>query len=448
MTTKKTVFVVQGFGEKTDFTTGRKLNLDASYQVIKEAVEEAGLECIRADEIQHSGTIDELMYQQILHADLVIADLSTYNVNAAYELGVRYGLRPFATIIVAEDQFKNPFDFGHIAIRNYKHLGEDIGRMEAARFKKDLQEAIKEIVAAQKIDSPVYTFLHNLFPPSEQQESDVSSKAVGESPEKRTTRKAAKPSQPSQPVAGLPAGETDQSAKQLLDLGRQAIARSDFNGAKPFFGAVRLLRPNDDYVVQQLALATYKSKRNQPDETAGLQEALNLLKLLNPETTNDPETLGLWGAIHKRLWDLIQDRSSLEEAVDAYARGFFLKQDYYNGINLAFLHNIKADLEEKEGNIPEAIADFILARRLRHQVMKLCKTALDQGVKSNDEKYWILATLWEAAVGLEDAAAAADWQRQAEAVASAHWIIESTNSQLEKLTHLLAASPLKHLSSS
>ncbi len=50
MTTKKTVFVVQGFGEKTDFTTGRKLNLDASYQVIKEAVEEAGLECIRAEE--------------------------------------------------------------------------------------------------------------------------------------------------------------------------------------------------------------------------------------------------------------------------------------------------------------------------------------------------------------------------------------------------------------
>ncbi len=96
--------------------------------------------------------------------------------------------------------------------------------MEAARFKKDLQEAIKEIVAAQKIDSPVYTFLHDLFPPSEQQESDVSSKAVGESPEKRTTRKAAKPSQPSQPVAGLPAGETDQSAKQLLDLGRQAIS--------------------------------------------------------------------------------------------------------------------------------------------------------------------------------------------------------------------------------
>ena len=154
MQEKKTCLVVQGFGEKTDLTDGRKLNLDASYQVIKEAVEEAGLQCLRADEIVHSGTIDVPMYEQILHADLVIADLSTYNVNAAYELGVRYGLRPYATIIVAEEKFKNPFDFSHIVIRRYKHLGEDIGVSEARRFKEELKEAIQEIVTSQKTDSP------------------------------------------------------------------------------------------------------------------------------------------------------------------------------------------------------------------------------------------------------------------------------------------------------
>ena len=49
MTGQKTCFVVQGFGEKTDLATGRALNLDASYEVIKEAVEAAGLRCIRAD---------------------------------------------------------------------------------------------------------------------------------------------------------------------------------------------------------------------------------------------------------------------------------------------------------------------------------------------------------------------------------------------------------------
>jgi hypothetical protein len=76
--TLRTCFVVQGVGEKTDLSTGRRLNLDASYEVIKEAVEEAGLRCVRADEIIHSGTIDKPMYEWIYKADLLIADLSTY----------------------------------------------------------------------------------------------------------------------------------------------------------------------------------------------------------------------------------------------------------------------------------------------------------------------------------------------------------------------------------
>ena len=151
---KKKCLVLQGFGEKTDLTDGRRLNLDASYQVIKEAVEEAGLQCLRADEIVHSGLIDVAIYEQILHADLVIADLSTYNLNAAYELGVRYGLKPYATIIVAEEKFKNPFDVSHMTIHYYKHLGEDIGVSEARRFKGELKDAIMGIIDAHKPDSP------------------------------------------------------------------------------------------------------------------------------------------------------------------------------------------------------------------------------------------------------------------------------------------------------
>src|SRR6185436_15976499 len=141
---------VQGFGEKTDMLTGRVLNLDASYEVIKEAVEAAGLRCVRADEIVHAGTIDKPMYDWIYRADLVIADLSTYNVNAAYELGVRYGVRPRATMIVAENQFKNPFDVGHIVTLPYEHLGKDIGRKEAARFKAVLVDRIRALLSQPK----------------------------------------------------------------------------------------------------------------------------------------------------------------------------------------------------------------------------------------------------------------------------------------------------------
>ena len=109
----KTCFVVMGFGEKTDFQSNpqRVLNLNKTFEyIIQPAVEESGLECIRADKIIHSTVIDKPMYEQLLEADLVIADLSTSNANAIYELGVRHALRPHTTIVMAESNFKFPFD--------------------------------------------------------------------------------------------------------------------------------------------------------------------------------------------------------------------------------------------------------------------------------------------------------------------------------------------------
>jgi len=45
---KGTCFVVMGFGKKTDFETGRTLDLDKTYKgIIKDAVTDAGLKCRR-----------------------------------------------------------------------------------------------------------------------------------------------------------------------------------------------------------------------------------------------------------------------------------------------------------------------------------------------------------------------------------------------------------------
>ena len=419
---KKICFVVQGFGEKTDFTDGRKLNLDSSYQVIKEAVEEAGLTCMRADEIKHSGTIDGPMYERILHADLVIADLSTYNVNAAYELGVRYALRPYATIIVAEDRFKNPFDFSHIVIRSYKHLGEDIGVNEARRFKRELSDAITEIMAAGQTDSPVYTFLKGLNPPTEKGAGELRGKEVS------MARASDTP---------------EQSVKELFDAAKAAKEKGDFIQAKSLLQALRLMRPNDDLIVQQLALVTYKGK--QPNPKTALEEARAILLPLNPATSNDPETLGLWGAIHKRLWEITGERSLLDESIASCGRGYYLKQDYYNGINLAFLLNVRAAEEEKEGDPAEAIADFVLARRVRRNVIKICQKALEVGPASDAERYWIYATIWEASFGLGDEAGAMKWSQRATECNAEEWMLDTTREQIERLDALLKAAPLVHL---
>src|SRR5262249_25603650 len=201
----------------------------------------------------------------------------------------------------------------------------------------------------------------------------------------------------------------------------------------------------DPFVVQQLALATYKAKDRDPKQS--LLDAKGVLQSLDPPSSSDPETLGLWGAIHKRLWDMAdlprQDRlDALSTAIWAHEKGFYLKNDYYNGINLAFLLNVRA--KEEQGD--DAIADRVQARRVRERVRAICQQLLDSGVKGEDEKarkaeeYWVRATLVEALVGAgrPDDVVQKEFD-VAKKVAIEPWMVKSTEAQLAKLRPLLAA---------
>jgi hypothetical protein len=427
-----TCFVIQGFGEKTDFETGRKLNLDASYVVIKEAVEEAGLKCIRADEVQHAGVIDKPMYEWILDADLVIADLSTSNLNAVYELGVRHAVRSHTTIIVAENGFTKAFDIRRNLIRSYKHLGEDIGLTEARRFKQELSKAIKDILPNPETDSPLYTYVPEL-------------KAPMKSP-KITDR-----------TSGTEIGSDETDTKSadfatLLKRFRTAKAETDWDRARVYLEDLQKHKPGDSYITQQLALATYKGDKT--DKVAALNKAKIILSKLDPDNTHDAETLGLWGAIHKRLWRYDStNRTHLENATRAYERGFHLRNDYYNGINYAYLLNIRATLTDMA--LADAVTDWITAQRVRQQVIRICKTLLHKVENTTaedkqteflqDKDYWITATLWEAYVGIDDHANAVKWEQETRKRAREQWMVESTESQLASIKQLLTKSPLKYL---
>jgi hypothetical protein len=120
------------------------------------------------------------MYQQLLTADLVVADLSTANVNAFYELGIRHALRPRTTIIMSEDQLSYPFDVNHITINKYTHLGDSIDYFEVLRFQKVLSDTIDAVLKDNEPDSPVYTFLSNLVPPALREDAANVAKQVSD----------------------------------------------------------------------------------------------------------------------------------------------------------------------------------------------------------------------------------------------------------------------------
>ena len=396
---KRTCFVVMGFGKKTDFETGRTLDLDKTYRtIIKPAVEEAGLECTRADEISHTGVIDVPMYDRLLTADVVVADLSTSNKNAFYELGVRHALRPYTTIVICEDGAKSaPFDVNHIVIRKYHHMGEGIDFEEVQRFRRDLKDAIVEVFERnpRDNDSPVYTFLNGLTPPVLAAAMQGVAEAVAQVA----------------PVVDAAAETGGLLYTDLMEQVDEAQKDSDFLTAKAVLTRIRKKRkeaaarsarlagengqldvqerPEDPYIVQRLALVTYKSKHPSPKQA--LEEARDLLRTLNPETSNDTETLGLWGAVHKRLWELseTQERTYLDEAVRAYERGFYIRNDYYNGINFAYLLNVRgaflthagskaSSADEATKLRAEAIASFVDARTVRREVLTICKAVLEK----------------------------------------------------------------------
>ncbi len=438
-----TCFVVMGFGKKTDFETGRVLDLNQSYRnLIKPAVEAAGLKCIRADEIAHSGLIDVPMYELLLKADIVVADLSTSNRNAIYELGVRHALRPYTTVIVAEEELmKSPFfDLSHIVIRKYKHLGEDIGVSEAKRFTGELTSAIRQIMAQeaeQRWDSPVYKFIERLTPPAiakEVKKAAVAFVGSNSAPEENT------PPAHSELIARVDEAQQKNDwlkAKILLEEIREMRKGSPApeNAGEP--------RTEDPDILQRLALATYKSNYPTPEEA--MKSARDLLQLLGPEVSNDTETLGLWASVHKRLWDLTSDRKHLDEAIRGAERGFYLRNDYYNGINYAFLLNVRA---AHTSDLAEAVADFVQARRIRREVIAICEKWLrdnptrgaERSARFRAARYWVEATLAQARIGLGE-----DPAEHALPAAPEDWMRQTTQEQIDKLQALLAQSPLEKL---
>lgn len=422
-----TCFVIMGFGTKTDYRTSRELDLDKTYRhIIKPAVQDVGLDCVRADEIPHAGTIDVPMFEQLLDADLVVADLSTANLNAIYELGVRHALKPRTTIVIAEELFSNPFDVNHLLIRRYRHDGKALDIDEVERFRVELTRAIKEVMAAQKKDSPVYTFL-NLVPPTLAARAKMAFSAAS------TLAGEAAPESAANPAMAV-----------LQNQVAEARRKGDFITAKALLGTLRQIAPRQSQWVQQLALVTYKSKS--PDELGALREAAGILLELQPSTSNNGETLGLWGAIHKRLFEVTRDPALLNVAIAAYERGYHLLTDYYNGINWAYLLNVRASLAGKRA---DAITDYVTARRVREQIIaiadaKFAELDTIKDVENRDDRYWVLATKAEACVGLCQEPQAELCLKQADEFAD-NWMRESTQEQLGKLRTLLKNSPLDDL---
>ncbi len=158
-------FVIMPFGRKPDPGGGPHIDFDQIYEhAIKPAVEDAGLEPVRADEERTGGIIHKPMFERLMLCDFAVADLTTANANVFYELGVRHTARPHTTLTIFAEKQPIPFDVKFLRSLPYS-LGERNAFSEdnAKALRADLAERLRILretaSSSAAADSPAFTLL-------------------------------------------------------------------------------------------------------------------------------------------------------------------------------------------------------------------------------------------------------------------------------------------------
>ena len=154
-------FIIRPFG------TRKGIDFDAvENKLVGPALQNVGAEGRTTGEILEAGNIRVDMFQQLLIADLVIADITTNNPNAFYELGIRHSLQEKRTFLIrakaprpltVEEAKEADVPFDLKTDRYFEYDPAD----PAASLDK-LTEALRVIAASDRQDSPVFLSLPNL----------------------------------------------------------------------------------------------------------------------------------------------------------------------------------------------------------------------------------------------------------------------------------------------
>ena len=124
-------FVIMSFGEDSALQ-------DCYELVVRPVVENLGLDCVRADEIQHNQRITDMVIDKIRDAAFIIVDLTDERPNCYYELGYAHALGKHV-IHIAEEQTAIHFD-----VKDYNFILYSRSRMRELRtqLRKRIEDAV------------------------------------------------------------------------------------------------------------------------------------------------------------------------------------------------------------------------------------------------------------------------------------------------------------------
>jgi tetratricopeptide repeat protein len=344
-------FIIRPFG------TRKGVDFDAvENKLVGPALQNVGAEGRTTGEILEAGNIRIDMFQQLLIADLVIADITTNNPNAFYELGIRHSLQEKRTFLIrakakrpltVEEAKEADVPFDLKTDRYFEYDPAD----PAASIDK-LTEALRVTAASDRQDSPVFLSLPNLKSQPRDRFIPVPL-GFGEDVQRAEKEKDAR----KLTLLGLEAAGFPWESTGLRVVGRAQLLIKRYGAAKTAWENLRKL---DDYDLEaNTALANiYQRVEDLTSSDQALERALKLAS----EPADIAEIHGQLGRNKKDRWmrswceaatpeDKARkalDSPLLMEAYEQYLAAYRQDLDsYYPGLNALFLAVIILDLAGK-----------------------------------------------------------------------------------------------------
>lgn len=410
-------FVLMPFGTKQDPVAGT-VEFDEVYsQVLRPAVEAAGMRPVRADEEQVGGIIHKPMYERLVICEYAVADLTLANANVHYELGVRHAVRPWSTVLTFAEGFRLPFDLGHL--RGVPYALDERGRPRRHAADSEAITAALHAARGQATDSPVFQLLDGFpVPDVSRVRSDVFRDRVGRADRhhQRLARARAEGTSAVQAVWRDLGDLGEVESGVLVDLLLTLRSLGAHAEMVQLVEALPVVLASSTLVREQQAFALNRLGRS--------EEAEQLLLRLVADRGPSSETYGLLGRVYKDRWHAADQRGEgllarglLDKAIDAYLRGFESDwRDPYPGINAVQLMALREPADPRSAELVPVLR-YSVRRRLA----------------SGAADYWDWATLLELAVLDQDPDAAVEAASHAVAAVREGWQATSTLSTLRRL---------------
>ncbi len=355
-------FVAMPFGKKNG-PDGKPIDFNRIYaDYIRPGLEAAGLAVFRADEEQAAGDIRSDMFQELLIADLVLADLTIDNPNVWYELGVRHALRARGVVLVQGPREGTPFDiYTDRKLRYHLLDGAPDPAFLAADIRKLADMALATLASwhGRKI-SPVYRLVDNL------QEPDWKQLKVGDAREfwerhaaweqqVKTAQRSKRPGDvlvlaEETPVVALRANARQAAGDALLALERFGLALEEFDAC---------LAAEPGHLKASYKRGVCLQRLGQLDNARDHYRQLLAARPL------DAEAWALLGRVDKDAWvaawrrpgataaqmadDAGYEDALLMAAIQSYRNGFRADANhYYSGLNAAMLMCLFQHLTQRQ----------------------------------------------------------------------------------------------------